>query len=371
MDNYLPHALLGYIRSSLVFWNRRLAHFSGWKWFEWFIQINSLERCSSWSNYVGLSDILRCTLLKQSPGCCSLDASLKAGIRVLDHGRVRMECTHPFILSNTPSFLEIRLRDLHTSLVKTLEEVKVKAPYNEARSLLERYGPTVGMTPHDVAPLTPQSTPMKAKHATTPIPRTKELPQTPTAGSIGTLNTVNTAGPATPATPRSPHTPIRTQQTQLNPQTPTSAGNLHTQTSPARQRSWYDRLADAILGDDPSSLSGDVSQKYALICEKCAKHNGLVPREQYMELRWECRFCQHMNLPPRRKAVTRTALQGDGGGNGGSGSSTHNTHKPSPLSQVNQEEKEKAEQEKDEKNEEKTEQLPAQSNPKPMPKSKS
>ncbi|TIA82968.1 hypothetical protein E3P98_01057 [Wallemia ichthyophaga] len=266
---------------------------------------------------------------------------------------------------------EIRLRDLHTSLVKTLEEVKVKAPYNEARSLLERYGPTVGMTPHDVAPLTPQSTPMKAKHATTPIPRTKELPQTPTAGSIGTLNTVNTAGPATPATPRSPQTPIRTQQTQLNPQTPTSADNLHTQTSPARQRSWYDRLADAILGDDPSNLSGDVSQKYALICEKCAKHNGLVPREQYMELRWECRFCQHMNLPPRRKAVARTALQGDGGGSGGTGSSTHNTHKPSPLSQVNQEEKEKAEQEKDEKKEEKTEQLPAQSNPKPMPKSKS
>ncbi|EIM21918.1 hypothetical protein WALSEDRAFT_68820 [Wallemia mellicola CBS 633.66] len=221
---------------------------------------------------------------------------------------------------------ETRLRDLHTSLVKTLEEVKVKAPYNEARSLLERYGTTVGITIHDVTPSTPTSTPMKAKHLSTPLPSntpskaSKELPQTPS--------------PGTPS-------PANMQQMQINklqPQIPQSDGTLPTTpgkasqqiipqqiASPVRERKWYDRLADVILGDDPSSTSGDISQRYALICEKCAKHNGLVPREQYIDLQWECRFCQQMNLSPRRKALARQ-IQGNNGNS--------NKLKPSPLSQA-------------------------------------
>ncbi|TIA86959.1 hypothetical protein E3P99_03491 [Wallemia hederae] len=234
---------------------------------------------------------------------------------------------------------ETRLRHLHTSLVKTLEEVKLKAPYNEARSLLERYGPSVGMTPHDVTPMTPQSTPMKARHATTPAAVTtpsqaaKQLPQTPlpqTPSQIAHMNKMQPQIPApaphSPHTPQSPQTPVKeTAATPAQHQQHHQHPNPIPSPSPIRQRTWYDRVADAILGDDPTSTSGDISQRYALICEKCAKHNGLVPREQYIDLQWECRFCQQMNLSPRRKALAR---QLQGGGTSGA-----STRKPSPLSQ--------------------------------------
>lgn len=242
------------------------------------------------------------------------------------HRFTRRYVINCFYVIFTDIVQETRLRDLHTSLVKTLEEVKVKAPYNEARSLLERYGTTVGITIHDVTPSTPTSTPMKAKHLSTPLPSntlskaSKELPQTPS--------------PGTPS-------PANMQQMQINklqPQIPQSDGTLPTTpgkasqqiipqqiASPVRERKWYDRLADVILGDDPSSTSGDISQRYALICEKCAKHNGLVPREQYIDLQWECRFCQQMNLSPRRKALARQ-IQGNNGNS--------NKLKPSPLSQA-------------------------------------
>lgn len=184
------------------------------------------------------------------------------------------------------------------------------------------------MTTQDVTPITPQSTPMKAKHVSTPLPSvnspskpTKDLPQTPTLQTpqMHAQAQVNKVQPQIPGSPRSPQTPMKGQ-----PQPPTPTQQPATLQSPVRERTWYDRLADAILGDDPSSTSGDISQKYALICEKCAKHNGLVPREQYIELQWECRFCQHMNLSPRRKALART-LQG--------GNSASSTRRPSPLSQ--------------------------------------
>lgn len=48
-----------------------------------------------------------------------------------------------------------------------------------------------------------------------------------------------------------------------------------------RQKQWYDRLADALLGEDDSVTSSPKNQ-YALICAKCFKHNGLV-RENMWE----------------------------------------------------------------------------------------
>lgn len=41
------------------------------------------------------------------------------------------------------------------------------------------------------------------------------------------------------------------------------------------RKQWYDKLADALLGDDESDPVAATS-RYALICEKCFNHNGLV-----------------------------------------------------------------------------------------------
>jgi hypothetical protein len=48
------------------------------------------------------------------------------------------------------------------------------------------------------------------------------------------------------------------------------------------QRKWYDALADVLVGAEDS---GPASQKYALICEKCFTHNGLVPEIAYPDAR--------------------------------------------------------------------------------------
>jgi hypothetical protein len=45
-------------------------------------------------------------------------------------------------------------------------------------------------------------------------------------------------------------------------------------------RRWYDRLADAVLGDEDGAGSGAHS-KYALICKRCFTHNGLVKESEF------------------------------------------------------------------------------------------
>ena len=39
------------------------------------------------------------------------------------------------------------------------------------------------------------------------------------------------------------------------------------------RKQWYDKVADVLLGDEDASTS---TSRYALICEKCHAHNGLV-----------------------------------------------------------------------------------------------
>lgn len=48
------------------------------------------------------------------------------------------------------------------------------------------------------------------------------------------------------------------------------------------RRQWYDKLADAVLGDEGSDSN---VPRYALICEKCFAHNGLVKESVWEETR--------------------------------------------------------------------------------------
>jgi hypothetical protein len=61
------------------------------------------------------------------------------------------------------------------------------------------------------------------------------------------------------------------------------------------RKQWYDKVADAILGDDDatSGASGAVS-RYALICQRCFAHNGLVK-----ESVWEDTRSSISHSPPR------------------------------------------------------------------------
>lgn len=51
---------------------------------------------------------------------------------------------------------------------------------------------------------------------------------------------------------------------------------------PPPRKQWYDKLADAILGDEDSTSS---ASKYALICQKCFAHNGLIKESLWLDTR--------------------------------------------------------------------------------------
>lgn len=57
---------------------------------------------------------------------------------------------------------------------------------------------------------------------------------------------------------------------------------------PPRKR-WYDKVADALLGDEEHDISSP-SSRYALICERCFTHNGLVKESLWEDAR-ECLSC--------------------------------------------------------------------------------
>ncbi|KAF9488915.1 hypothetical protein BDN71DRAFT_1512616 [Pleurotus eryngii] len=64
--------------------------------------------------------------------------------------------------------------------------------------------------------------------------------------------------------------------------------------TPTRKQ-WYDKLAGALLGEDDQAPP---SSRYALICEKCFKHKGLLP-----EAMWE--DAHNMNASARSKHEAR------------------------------------------------------------------
>jgi len=65
-------------------------------------------------------------------------------------------------------------------------------------------------------------------------------------------------------------------------QSPVSPSGPHPAVSPRKQ--WFDKLADAVLGDDDHTPSASMS-RYALICEKCFSHNGLVKEALWADTR--------------------------------------------------------------------------------------
>jgi len=70
------------------------------------------------------------------------------------------------------------------------------------------------------------------------------------------------------------------------------------------KKQWYDKLADALLGDDDSS-NVPASSKYALICEKCFAHNGLVGEKVWEDVQYTCPKCGHFNPSIRSRSQSK------------------------------------------------------------------
>ncbi|KAF7360098.1 hypothetical protein MVEN_00738200 [Mycena venus] len=164
------------------------------------------------------------------------------------------------------------------TLLKTqrakVEEIKKKTNFYQTHALLSRYdlssgGPSGGPNatnangggPGSVSsPNTPQRGPGSVVQGTPARP-----------GGKGPRPSTLVAGASPPPPPQQPQQP--------------------------RGRGWFDALADVLVGPDDSPQIDKEKQKFALICEKCFAHNGLVPesvwgdaRESFIPVLF-CVFC--------------------------------------------------------------------------------
>ncbi|KIK95952.1 hypothetical protein PAXRUDRAFT_826514 [Paxillus rubicundulus Ve08.2h10] len=150
-----------------------------------------------------------------------------------------------------------------------VEEIKKKTNYYSTRNLIEKYD--------EQLPLSSASTPLRKRDVPTP---------------------------SAPQTPRAPPPPLQQQQQLQTPNGQTKGPPLQLSPTPqpiqAIRKQWYDKLADAILGDDGQSASVAAS-RYALICQKCFAHNGLVKESLWDDTQYLCPKCGFFNHSARSK----------------------------------------------------------------------
>jgi endoplasmic reticulum junction formation protein lunapark len=177
--------------------------------------------------------------------------------------------------------IEKHLVTLRKQQREKIDEIKKKTNYDNTRNLIERYdegSPLKKRVPGLSAPVTPQVTPQRAQGPT---------PGRPNAFSPGT--------PVSPVGVMQPQ--FSREYLALFPEIAKTSYwpiAMPQQPMPPPRKHWYDKVADAILGDD-DTVTG-ASSRYALICNKCFAHNGLVKEGLWEETR-ASRFlpsCFHM-----------------------------------------------------------------------------
>ncbi|KAI0027328.1 hypothetical protein K488DRAFT_61928 [Vararia minispora EC-137] len=181
---------------------------------------------------------------------------------------------------------EKSLKRLYATQQAKIEEIKKKTNYYRTRDIIQKY---------DEAPSSASSPSPAQRPPQQGVPRQPVPPVTPQRSQ---------RQPA-PAAPNGLQTPLRpTLQTQLNPSPP--------QPLPPPRKQWFDKLADAILGDDDAPSAS--ASRYALICQKCFAHNGLVKESMWEDAQYVCPKCGHFNPSPRSlKSGTKSPINPTGG----------------------------------------------------------
>jgi len=164
------------------------------------------------------------------------------------------------------------LKKLRAEQKKKIEEIKTKHNFDKTRELLERYD-------------TPK----------------KDDP------NMAVRQRAITMSPSTPRTHA--RIPNPNGQASFNPRAPAPVAAPQFAPRPMQppQRSWIDKFADKLLGEDDSTV-GIAQSRYALICEKCFSHNGLVKESEWENTQYRCPKCGHFNLSAKAKKAGITAL---------------------------------------------------------------
>jgi hypothetical protein len=157
-----------------------------------------------------------------------------------------------------------------------VEEIKKKTNYYSTRTLIERYDdPSASPLRRRVGPSNAHPLPPATPKNISPQPNTNvQTPNVP-----GALKT-----PSKPPTQFSRKSFFLLSQHFAKPYQPLESTLTQSQPFPTPRRQWYDKLVDALLGDDEQAPNA-ASSRYALICEKCFTHNGLVKESMWEDAR--------------------------------------------------------------------------------------
>ncbi|XP_061174766.1 endoplasmic reticulum junction formation protein lunapark-B-like isoform X2 [Saccostrea echinata] len=197
---------------------------------------------------------------------------------------------------------DLALQDLKEKKKKILEDVMETETYKKAKEILERFDPE------------------RFKEMQTPAPSTPKLPS-PGSDMRQRVNArMATIGPTGGTHPR-PATPYPRAKTpgmgqpmpkpyttpnipgQIRPRmlaSPQQGPSSLTRPIPPRDRTKMDRVLEYLLGDGPQ-------HKYALICQKCASHNGMALKEEFEYIAFRCAYCRFFN-PARKQRPTAPKL---------------------------------------------------------------
>ncbi|KAG0174924.1 hypothetical protein DFQ28_003651 [Apophysomyces sp. BC1034] len=165
---------------------------------------------------------------------------------------------------------EVGLVALRAQQKLKVEELKKKTSYYTTKSLLERYdlakkkdgeGNTDQLRQRKPASMPGTARQMPPHHA----PGQPQLVQPPNSSIV----TSPTASAPISSIPRSINQPARSAM--------------------PPQRQWYDKLVDALVGEDGPET------KYALICSHCFAHNGLVLPQEIERIQYTCPVCKKFN----------------------------------------------------------------------------
>jgi len=221
---------------------------------------------------------------------------------------------------------------------KILEEVMENETYKKAKEILEKFDPDrhKTMTPPRLGAISNPSTPgseLRQRKGVVPAPKAPPPPSTATLALGAPPTSKSAATPAsasvcpngvvlrppinaplkmgTPAGGSSVGgTPIRPLRMILPPPGSnfSSRGPPPMMTRPPvlprpvlqSDRGVLDKLAEYLVGAGPSN-------RYALICRRCHRHNGMALKEEFEYLAFHCAYCQFLN-PAKRKRPSAPRL---------------------------------------------------------------
>ncbi|ETS64958.1 hypothetical protein PaG_00401 [Moesziomyces aphidis] len=174
------------------------------------------------------------------------------------------------------------LIDLRRQKREKVDEIKRATKYDHLRMLLDKYDEG-GPKPAEAA------TPVKQKAGSK-------------SGSPSSKQGTPPAGASTSTPPHSGNVPalstpeahaLQAQRMALMRQQGGVGIPAPVRPAVVLQKTWMDKVADAILGADPTATGPE--QKYALICARCHMHNGLALKEEFHEVQYVCPHCGHFN----------------------------------------------------------------------------